>query len=346
MRSSAQPLVDRLTGRRRPKVCAAIGPLSLCLAGLSFLLTPAGLDAAAISGSVAEGEKPIRQVTVTLRATAAGPQTVRLQSTTTDEEGLFRFDGVPPGSYVIAVEKKRWIPAQKQVFLSGEDPQDELQVDFQMRLTPVWRVLGNVQVGLLVYVVLFGLLVLAANMWIVPVPSREVSLIGWAFIVGSVLIACVKLMWVEALVLTALGGVLGCVIHRFGGRAAARRVGLLEQEHEHQAAKEKERQDRLASLVGRQGVAVTDLKACGTASLEGERVEVRALDGFIPKGAPVVVKSLQGKTPVVERRQPVDVEAADPPGLQPQPAPAQAGQGAPQDQSPSPLAGEGRGEGE
>jgi membrane-bound ClpP family serine protease len=131
--------------------------------------------------------------------------------------------------------------------------------------------------------------------------------------VGSVLIACLKQMWVEALILTAIGGGFGGLIHRFGGKAAARRVGQLEQERQQQAAKERERQDHLAGLVGREGVAVTDLKACGSASLEGEIVEVRALDGFIPKGTPVVVKSIQGKTPVVELRQPTDA-IADRPG--------------------------------
>ena len=288
-------------------------PVRFCLTWLWILLAPAGLHAATISGSVAtEGQKPIRRVTVTLHSAGAASQAVGLHSTTSDEKGLFRFDDVRPGSYVITAEKKRWVTAQKRVFVSDEDPAGELRVDFVMSLTPLWRVLGNLQVGLLVYVVLFGLLVLAANMWISPVPSREVSVIGWAFVVGSVLIACVKLMWVEALILTALGGILGALIHRFGGRAAARRVGQLEQERQQQAAEERQRQDRLAALVGREGVAVSDLKACGSASLEGEIVEVRALDGFIPKGTPIVVKSLQGKTPVVERRQPSEAIADRP----------------------------------
>ncbi len=313
MRSFAQPFGYRLVHRGQQPKGKATTAACLCLAWLWILLNPAGLRAATIYGSVAdEGQKPIRRVTVTLHAAGAAPQAVGLRSTTTDEEGLFRFDDVQPGSYVITAEKKRWVTTEKRAFISDEDPQGELRVDFRMSLTPLWRVLGNLQVGLLVYVVLFGLLVLAANMWIVPVPSREVSVIGWAFVVGSVLIACVKLMWVEALILTAIGGVFGGLIHRFGGKAAARRVGQLEQERRQQAAKEKERQDRLAALVGKQGVAVTDLKACGSASLEGEIVEVRAFDGFIPKGAPIVVKSLQGKTPVVERRQQSDAIAGRP----------------------------------
>jgi hypothetical protein len=313
MRSFARAFGYGSGGRGQPPTCRATTAACLCLAFLSIGFAPSGLHAATIYGSVAdEGQKPIRRVTLTLHTAGAAPQAVGLQSTTSDEEGLFRFDDVQPGSYVITAEKKRWVTTEKRVFISDEDAEGELAVDVMMRLTPLWRMLGSLQVGLLVYVALFGLVVLAANMWIVPVPSREVSVIGWAFVVGSVLIACVKLMWVEALILTALGGVLGGLIHRFGGKAAARRVGQLEQERQQQTAKEKERHDRLAALVGKQGVTVTDLKACGSASLEGEIVEVRAFDGFIPKGAPIVVKSLQGKTPVVERRQPSDAIADRP----------------------------------
>lgn len=312
MQSLTQSLAYWLASPGRPATGKATAAACLCLALLGTLLAPSALHAATIYGSVTdEDQKPIRRVTVTLHAAAAAPQALGLQSTTSGEEGRFRFDDVPPGSFRIVVEKERWVTNEMRIFISDEE--SELAVDVMMRLTLLWRMLGSLQVGLLVYVALFGLLVLAANMWIVPVPSREVTVIGWAFVVGSVLIACVKLMWVEALILTALGGVLGGLIHRFGGRAAARRVGQLEQERQQQAAKEKERQDRLDALVGKQGVTVTDLKACGSASLEGQIVEVRAFDGFIPKGTPILVKSIQGKTPVVERRQP-NAGVADRPG--------------------------------
>jgi membrane-bound ClpP family serine protease len=118
-------------------------------------------------------------------------------------------------------------------------------------------------------------------------------------------------MWVEAFLITVLGGVLGGLIHRFGGRAAGRRIAQLEQERQQQASQQNQRQQRLDALVGRHGVAVTDLKACGSASFDGQIVEVRAFDGFIAKGTSVVVKMLQGKTPVVERRQPHDDIAAE-----------------------------------
>ncbi len=53
--------------------------------------------------------------------------------------------------------------------------------------------------------------------------------------------------------------------------------------------------------VGRQGVAATDLHPVGMADFEGERVDVVCEEGFIPKGAPLVVIKDEGYRKVVRK---------------------------------------------
>ena len=87
----------------------------------------------------------------------------------TDENGEFRLEGVEPGSYRFVAEKRNWVGHEGRVFVSEE----ELEVNVVMELTWLFRALARVQLGILVYVVLFGLVVLAFNMWVVPEPSRD-----------------------------------------------------------------------------------------------------------------------------------------------------------------------------
>ncbi len=41
--------------------------------------------------------------------------------------------------------------------------------------------------------------------------------------------------------------------------------------------------------LGRRGVAATDLRPVGTGDFDGERVDVTAASGFVPRGTPIVV---------------------------------------------------------
>jgi len=55
--------------------------------------------------------------------------------------------------------------------------------------------------------------------------------------------------------------------------------------------------------VCKSGITLTDLRACGSASVDGEIIDVRALQGFIPRQTRIVVRMLDGATPVVETQQ-------------------------------------------
>ncbi|MHC4402404.1 MAG: carboxypeptidase-like regulatory domain-containing protein [Planctomycetota bacterium] len=277
---------------------ARSGWLLLPLLGTLCFCTTA--SAATIRGRVTNDDRqPIRRVAVTLESSASGTDTV-----TTNEKGRFRFENVEPGSYHLRVEKPRLVSEKLRVYVSEENADAEQEVNVVMRLTVLWQLLAHFQVGLLIYAGLFGLLVIGFNLWVVPEPSREVTVVGWGFIFGSVLVACVKALWVQATLLALFGLVLGGLIQRFGGRAAARRVREIERERDQHEAEQTQHKEKLAALRGKEGITLTDLKACGSASIDGEILDVRAADGFISKGSPIVVTRLEGRMPVVEVRPP------------------------------------------
>jgi membrane-bound serine protease (ClpP class) len=47
-------------------------------------------------------------------------------------------------------------------------------------------------------------------------------------------------------------------------------------------------------LLGKRGAALTDLRPAGTAEFDGERVSVVSVGGIVPKGAALVVVSVEG----------------------------------------------------
>lgn len=265
-----------------------------CL-GICLISSP--VSAGDVRGRITgQDQQPIARVTVTLEPRDAGARAGGVRSVETDENGEFRLEGVEPGSYRFVAEKRNWVGHEGRVFVSEE----ELEVNVVMELTWLFRALARVQLGILVYVVLFGLVVLAFNMWVVPEPSREVNVVGWMFMVAGLVIACVKALWVQAFFLAVLGGAGGALVHKIGGKVAARRIRQIEQERDEQAAEGQQKRERLASLVGKEGITITDLKACGNAKIDGEIIEVRAAEGFLPPQTRVLVTRLEGKTPVVE----------------------------------------------
>lgn len=273
----------------------------VALAVLAMLLLPSALRAATIRGSTRnQGGQPIRRVEVIIEPRGSGVPETGLISTTTGEDGEFLFAGVKPGTYVVRARKRAWIDVEEPITVAQNSADDELEVDFVMELTLLSRLVARVQLGILVYVLIFGLLVLVTNYWIVSEPSGEVSVAGWGFILASVLIACLKLDWAQAGLLAILGATFGGLVSLVGGRLAARRHRQTAAERQREADQRKREKDRLAALVGQEGITLTDLKPCGTASVNEEVFEARALRGLISKRSPVVVKRLDGTTLVVD----------------------------------------------
>ena len=268
---------------------------------LAILLTPSGLSGATILGTArTEHHQPIRRVEVTIEPTEPEIAGAGAISASTDKEGKFRFDDVEPGNYLLKARKRGWGKTEIPLAVSAGDARGELQVDLVMNLTLLSRVVARVQLGILVYVVLFGLLALVTNYWIAAEPSGEVTVVGWGFILASILVACIKLDWAQAGVLAGLAAIGGGLIHGVGGRMAACRLRQVKAERQREADQRRQQEDKLTALIGKEGITLTDLKPCGSAAIDGETFDVRALQGLIPHQTRVVVKTLDRWTLVVD----------------------------------------------
>lgn len=56
-----------------------------------------------------------------------------------------------------------------------------------------------------------------------------------------------------------------------------------------------------SSLVGKHGVALTDLRPAGAARIEGQRIDVVAESGYIPAEEPIIVRKVEGLRVVVRK---------------------------------------------
>jgi membrane protein implicated in regulation of membrane protease activity len=257
-------------------------------------------EAGAVVGTVKTwDDREMLHVNLRLESTPYNsPRMARLLRS--DEQGQFRFDDVPPGIYVLRASKTRWVDVQENVLIPEKDADRIVQVALKMELTPLWWGLAQLQRGALFYAVLIGLAVLLVNYWVAQLPSREIAACGWGVIGLCVAIALVKSLWVEAGILGTVGLSFGMLLTRLGGRAARERVAADEQEVQRQQAKQQEERDNLLAMIGCSGTTLSDLRACGTAEFDGKVFEVRAFDGFVSKGSPVRVRSVDGRTLVVE----------------------------------------------
>jgi hypothetical protein len=270
---------------------------------LLISLTNSELIAATIRGKIETQENlPIARVTVALHSRDLGPNVPPISSVTTAADGTFQLQDIPPATYRLVAQKPGWVDAEITVAVSADQADGEVEVRLPMDLTLRSQVVARLRMGILAYVLVLGLLVLVANYWVAPVPSREVTVFGWVFVVASVLISCVKLLWIQALVLVSLGVPLGWLIQRYGGKAASLRMDEQEKEKKKQDDDRRAQRERLEAVTGQEGITLSNLKPCGTASIDGEVVEVRAQHGFIPKDTPVVVKKIEGGMPVVDVR--------------------------------------------
>lgn len=269
--------------------CSCLG-----LGCLWSLLVPTLLNAATIRGrTTTEAGRPIRRVSVMIEA--------RGLSTKTNENGEFRFDGVSPGIFRIRAEKPGWVDAKQLMAVGPQQSEEEFDVTISMELTLLSQILARVQIGSITYVFLFGLLILAFNFLMAPEPTGGVTLAGWSVILASVILAGFKLEPIAAAFLLLCGAVGGGLIQFFGNKAATKRLNREAEEDEQLAAARKRDQEKLASLVGIKGFALTDLKTCGSARIGETVMDVRAVRGFIPRETPVVVSLVDGTIPVVER---------------------------------------------
>ena len=62
------------------------------------------------------------------------------------------------------------------------------------------------------------------------------------------------------------------------------------------AARERTDRERAEALTGLEGAATTDLRPVGTATFDGNTIEVQAESGFIEEGRPVRITRVDGKT--------------------------------------------------
>ncbi|MFZ6033742.1 MAG: NfeD family protein [Melioribacter sp.] len=58
----------------------------------------------------------------------------------------------------------------------------------------------------------------------------------------------------------------------------------------------------LKDLVGREGIAYTDLRPSGTALIDGKRVDVISEGDYIQRDSPIIVKAVEGLKVIVERK--------------------------------------------
>ena len=284
-----------------PKRKPACPPCRWLVIFLAVLLVSSISRAATIEGNISTKRgTPINRVTVTMSAQGGGGHAAFAQSVVTGEDGNFSFLGVHPGSHLVSIRKHGWVYARRYVVVSEEATSDRIEADFVMELTLLYQVLANIQLSGLVYVLLFGMIVLAMNFSVAPEPSRGVTGVAWSIVLGTIAIACVKRDLNQAVLFAVLGISVGVLIHRIGSKTAARRLRQQEEEMRNELAARNRATEALMALVGKEGVTLTDLKACGSVEIDGQIVQVRALRGFIPLDTRVVVRVIDGKAPVVQ----------------------------------------------
>jgi hypothetical protein len=123
---------------------------------------------------------------------------------------------------------------------------------------------------------------------------------GWALIGLSVLVAVLKLEWGDAGAAALIGTIGAFVIQHYGRRNAACRRRDEEREAVEVVSRLEQERSAIDALVGREGVTLTELKTCGSVQLGEIVVDARSGRGYVPRDTRVVVRRIEGKTPIVE----------------------------------------------
>lgn len=246
---------------------------------------------------VNKDDLPISRVSVSL--TPVGP-TGRQVLTTSDANGRFELTDLDNTTYYLRVSKNGWIDNQLRVEVTSDSSDANVDAVVTMRLTTQSKVLGSIQLGSLMYLLGFGIVVLIFNYFMVPEPSKGVAATGFTIVGLVIAISLIKTLWVAAATFTLIGGVVTGLIRHFGLKVANTRLQIEQDQRQQADAADQEERTQIASLVGENGVTTTDLRSCGRAKFGERIVEVRARRGFIGLGTSVIVIEIEGRTPIVD----------------------------------------------
>jgi len=275
----------------------------LCLTYLLWVaFVPLPADAAVIRGRVESPQSlALGRVTVTVELMGAAGEDPFSASEQTDEQGRYVFENVPDGMFGLSAQKQGWLDAETVVSSTRPGVPERSGDVIVMELTPLYLLLTNLQFGGTLYVVLFGLLILIFNFYWVPEPSKGVAIAGWLVLALGIGVANYRTGLRVGLPMGLIGGAAAIAIHKLGHKTASRRLAEEQQEIQQQHDRDEWERERLWTLVGKAGTAVSDLKAHGTVQIGDAVLQARALRGYIPRDSRVVVTKIEGLTPIVEQ---------------------------------------------
>lgn len=259
-----------------------------------LLLTFTPAHAETIRGRIRTGQdKPISRVAVDLspKSNHGSPQQVL-----SDADGRYAFENVTPGSYRLQFTKRYWQPVERHITVLDDEDRD---INVTMAITLLFETLVKIQLLSFAYGVMFGVAILWLNFYLVPKPTRVLTGLGWGVMFLSMAIGGFKLAPEHTIMLTIAGIACGGMTQWRGNRLAAGRRVEIDRENRRRNATRKQTRQEVESLVGKHGIALTQLKACGMAEVDGRSIEVRAATGFIDKGTHIIVREIEGFMPVV-----------------------------------------------
>ena len=152
----------------------------------------------------------------------------------------------------------------------------------------------------LLYLLLFGYLILLFNFTITSTPAKAVTIAGWIFIAFSIFIGFFRLKWSWAFGLAFAGLPLPILLTRWGNKVATEKLAKEEQRLHEIEDEQQQHLQTLNSYIGQSALTTSDLKPYGEAKINGEAFEVKSLSGFIACGTKVVVRRIEAGKLAVE----------------------------------------------
>ena len=152
----------------------------------------------------------------------------------------------------------------------------------------------TVVVLIVIALMVLGLILMAAEVLVIP-GFGVVGVLGGCAMVAACLLAYVELgSGPAALSLVAGAAVSGLLFWRLPKTRAAKSM-VLDTAHQGHAA-----DPTLATLQGKEGVAITDLRPAGTAKIDGRVVDVVTDGQYVERGNRIVVATIKGARVLVE----------------------------------------------